>query len=141
MTQSEAKQLLSDPTFAAWANGAKVQVLDINGWDNARPDADIAYHDFLIGEVRIKPEPKLRAWKPEEVPVGAWYRRKEIEGRHAGYHSLILAVCPTESLPIVFVAPAGNFAADDLQYALEICEHSTDGGKTWLPCGVMEDAQ
>lgn len=27
---------------------------------------------------RIKPEPRLRPWKPEEVPLDAWFRDKDI---------------------------------------------------------------
>lgn len=82
---------------------------------------------------RIKPEPKLRPWKPEEVPLGAWYMH-EIGG-----------------MPwfVDRIYPAGvKFAGNDVLYPFEqLAEqfhHAMPsemlGSKNpWKPCGVSEE--
>ena len=70
---------------------------------------------------RIKPTPVLRPWTAEEVPLGAWMRCK---------HN------PQDRMLIHWV----NSQADR-ELWLGKNEHSTDGGKTWLPCGVVEEAK
>ncbi len=77
--------------------------------------------DWLRCDYRIKPTPVLRPWTADEVPLGAWMRNIT----NSEYRWLI----NTSSL-------------DDTRKAwLQQCEHSTDGGKTWLPCGVVEEAK
>jgi hypothetical protein len=72
-------------------------------------------------EYRIKPTPVLRPWTADEVPLGAWMRNMT----NSEYRWLI----NTSSL-------------DDTRKAwLQQGEHSTDGGKTWLPCGVVEESK
>lgn len=80
-------------------------------------------------------EPKLRPWRPEEVPVGAWYRDKG--SRNV---VMIIAYTPKDAFPIRFVSwtNSDRISGDSPEEALEAREHSTDGGKTWLPCGMME---
>ena len=72
-------------------------------------------------EYRIKPAPVLRPWTADEVPLGAWMRSK---------HN------PQDRMLIHWV----NSQADR-ELWLGKNEHSTDGGKTWLPCGVVEEAK
>jgi hypothetical protein len=72
-------------------------------------------------QYRIKPTPTFRPWTADEVPLGAWMRMKS----DREYRFLI---SNTESF-------SGR------EHWLEDFEHSTDGGKTWLPCGVMEEAK
>ena len=69
---------------------------------------------------RIKPTPTLRPWTADEVPLGSIMRTKGLEGR--------CIIIDTET-------------SDDRSYWLHAREHSTDSGKTWLPCGVMEEAK
>lgn len=77
-------------------------------------------------DYRIKPKSKLRPWEPEEVPVGAVYKSE----------SLIRTVSYKDEntgelyLHDILVSP------EDL---LTKWSHSIDYGKTWLPCGVLED--
>jgi hypothetical protein len=66
---------------------------------------------------RIKPASKLRPWNADEVPLGAWIRLKNLNKTR----SMIVSV-----------------AAFNLEIAFNEYEHSTDGGKTWKPCGVEE---
>jgi hypothetical protein len=67
----------------------------------------------------IKPTATLRPWTADEVPLGAQVRKQSD---------------PTSRWLI------GNTGShnDRLKY-VETHEHSIDGGKTWHPCGVMED--
>jgi hypothetical protein len=69
----------------------------------------------------IKPTATLRPWTADEVPLGAQVRKQSD---------------PTHRWLI------GNTGSHDdrLKY-VENHEHSTDCGKTWLPCGVMEEAK
>ena len=107
--------------------------------DITAPDWDWANYDY-----RVKPSPKLRAWKPEEVPVGALIRRRHLPKIVA----VILAVHIDESLGSYCGilsnpnAVSSEFVTDWFTYhgghSGDRVEHSTDHGKTWLPCGVME---
>jgi hypothetical protein len=77
--------------------------------------------DWGNTEYRIKPTPVLRPWTADEVPLGAWLRDKSDK---AGRRLLICA-----------------YEEEHRIHWLINHEHSTDGGKTWLPCGVMEEAK
>jgi len=77
--------------------------------------------DWDDTEYRIKPTAKLRPWTADEVPLGAWIRYKR-----ALHDRSILAWTSNQA---------------DRDMWLSEREHSTDGGKTWLPCGVVEDAK
>jgi len=68
---------------------------------------------------RIKPTPVLRPWTADEVPLGA-QMRNPLNPDHRWL------VNQTEFEPV---------RAD---WLTEGHEHSTDGGKTWKPCGVEE---
>ena len=80
---------------------------------------------------RIKPEPKLRPWKPEEVPVGAIAKNKNM-GKPPCWIISGVASCG-----VYFGHPSKNEAAS-FKHCLETIEYSTDNGKTWKPCGVEE---
>jgi hypothetical protein len=70
-------------------------------------------------QYRIKFTATLRPWTADEVPLGAWMRKKQ-------------------DVPHRWVViDTGNELWR--QGWFEDSEHSIDGGKTWLPCGVMED--
>ena len=72
-------------------------------------------------EYRIKPAPVLRPWTADEVPLGAW-------GRNPKYPKTRWLIDRTSSE----------------ENRIDWCknyEHSTDGGKNWLPCGVVEEAK
>jgi hypothetical protein len=74
-----------------------------------------------ISTYRIKPTATLRPWTADEVPLGAWMRIK----LDPKFRRLII-----------------NVANDDLRREFFLWnEHSTDGGKTWKECGVMEEAK
>ena len=134
MKQHEAKQFI--PIIQAWADGKTIQ------WRETPTSSQ--WHDYSnkgscnfsgsADEYRIKPEPKLRAWKPEEVPVGALYKWQN-------HVAVILSVADGQKL--CFLDRCGKITWNFLDAGV-MCEeskHSLDGGKTWFPCGVMEGAQ
>tara|TARA_R110000868_G_scaffold140771_2_gene356745 strand:- start:824 stop:1198 length:375 start_codon:yes stop_codon:yes gene_type:complete len=74
-----------------------------------------------IKSFRIKPTPVLRPWTADEVPLG-------MQARNAKYPKTRWLIDRTSSE----------------ENRMDWCknyEHSTDGGKTWLPCGVVEESK
>ena len=102
----------------AFVDGKEVQARDVGleRW-NAVIIPRWNLEDF---EYRIKPTPTLRPWTTDEVPLGSIMRTKGLEGR--------CIIIDTET-------------SDDRSYWLNAREHSIDNGKTWHPCGVMEEAK
>ena len=86
-------------------------------WNNTdEPDWNWdAYH------YRIKPTATLRPWTADEVPVGG-----QIRSKHSRDYRFL-------------IDRTAN--ADVRKDWLNGYEHSTDGGKTWLPCGVTEESK
>ena len=132
MKLSQAKEYL--PLVQAAAEGKTIQVksktlpdwrdikaswLDYGDWFNRD---DIAYGY----KYRIKPEPKLRPWKPEEVPVGAVFRY------FGESHTYLIG---SQNGHSVSLCGRGGQAISEMPTK---GEHSTDNGKTWKPCGVEE---
>jgi hypothetical protein len=78
--------------------------------------------DWDNTEYRIKPTTVLRPWTADEVPLGAQVRSKSY---HPDHRSLITT----------------SGSSMHREGWLNGYEHSTDGGKTWLPCGVLEEAK
>jgi hypothetical protein len=72
-------------------------------------------------QYRIKPTPVLRPWTADEVPLGAWMRFKRN---------------PQDRVLLGWVSVQA-----DRDLWLDEREYSTDGGKTWLPCGVVEESK
>jgi hypothetical protein len=73
-------------------------------------------------QYRIKLTAPLRPWTADEVPLGCQLRSKSY---HPDHRSLITT--------------SGNSMTREGW--LNGYEHSIDGGKNWLPCGVMEEAE
>lgn len=115
------------PFVQALAAGKTVQTRSNTlpqGWRDLGPDDEI---DGSLGDYyRIKPEPKRRDSRLDEIPLGAWLRNKK-----RAWTAIITAVGEKH-----FVV--GN---NSWLYRCTIwdkLECSFDGGKTWLPCGVQE---
>ena len=88
--------------------------------------------DFSMFNYRIKSQPKFRPWKPCEVPVGALNRNKS----NPNHVSMIVGYTP-DYIVDSSNPQLGGKPFETYQYANENNEHSTDGGKTWKPCGVL----
>ena len=98
----------------AFVDGKEVEVqLPAGNWETMAPN-----WNWRDTEYRIKPNPTLRPWNAEEVPLGSQMR--DVSKQY--YRWLI--------------QHSGN--EDVRKEWLVGYEHSTDGGKTWHPCGVEE---
>jgi hypothetical protein len=84
-------------------------------------DTDEPCWDFDNCDYRIKPTAKLRPWTADEVPLGMQARNRE----HPKTRWLIDRTSSEENR----IDWCKNY------------EYSIDGGKTWLPCGVVEVAK
>ena len=102
----------------AYVDGKEVEFkwgsMDWNSTD--KPEWNWSAYDY-----RIKPTAKLLPWTADEVPLGAWMRSK---------HN------PQDRMLIHWVS-----SQCDREMWLDKNEHSIDGGKNWLPCGVVEEAK
>lgn len=117
MTREETKEAIR--VMQAFVDGKEVEARKLLAGSDWTP-AGLPSWDWLCSTYRIKPTTKLRPWTADEVPLGAWMRTKGLEGR-----CIIVA---TEH-------------SDDRSYWLNAREHSTDGGVTWKPCGVVEESK
>lgn len=108
--------------------GKQIQIDYANkpsGWNDMVLAPEWNFRDM---KYRAKPEPKLKPWKPEEVPVGALIQFR-------GSISVILAVYGQKLWFINQGELTWNYVDAGIFYA---SKYSTDGGKTWKPCGVEE---
>lgn len=123
MTPNRAKELL--PIITAFSEGKQIEWKYGPGATHWKgPMVNAIFYDQH--EYRIKPELKLRPWKREEFPVNDWFRRK------ASPDSWF--ICTRVDLwAVLLTAGWVNFLE-----LLNFFEHSNDGCKTWLPCGVLE---
>jgi hypothetical protein len=114
----------------AWLDGKTIEcrLNETHEWEvTATPLFHIDY------EYRVKPEPKFRPWKAEEVPVGAVIKDKR-EDHFC--RSLILGSCARENT--VQISHEEHTKYFSFQEAFDSWEYSLDQGKTWHPCGVQE---
>ena len=101
----------------AYVDGKEVEVRYAGKWQTTNIPS-WAWTDTFY---RIKPTPVLRPWTADEVPLGAWMRFKKVIDDRS-----ILAWTSTQR---------------DRDMWLDEREHSTDGGVTWKPCGVVEESK
>ena len=103
----------------AYVDGKEVEFkwgsMDWNSTD--KPEWNWSAYDY-----RIKPTATLRPWTADEVPLGAQVRSKSY---HPDHRSLITT----------------SGSSLHREGWLSGYEHSTDGGVTWKPCGVVEEAK
>ena len=132
MNKNNAKDFL--PMVQALADGKTIQFYT-GSWVDLSSEDETSFA-LPLERYRIKPEPKLREWKPEEVPVGAQYRRKEWALNNACKYdrSLIMAV---DFRKILYYSDS-RILSDSLKQAFSEGEYSSDGGKSWHPCGILE---
>ena len=102
----------------AYVDGKELEILSLFGkWERATAPR----WNWDDTEYRIKSTSTLRPWTADEVPIGAWLREKQrLDDRR------ILGWTSNQS---------------DRDIWLDEREHSTDLGKTWLPCGAVEESR
>ena len=103
----------------AFVDGNQVErrLRRLEGW-NTTDNPSWNWTDCIY---RIKPTPVLRPWTADEVPLGMQTRNRE-------YPKTRWLIDRTSS-------------TENRKDWCEKCEHSTDGGVTWKPCGVVEEAK
>ena len=119
MTKQEVLEAAN--VMIAYANGKKIGTRPKR---STEPLLGILYVPTWNWEQKdycVIPDPNYRPWTADEVPLGAQMRT----GTNGEYRWLI-------------DTSGHNRARKEW---CETSEHSTDGGKTWLPCGVVEEAK
>jgi hypothetical protein len=135
ITKQNAKNWL--PLVQALAEGRNIQY----GW--TRRDGSVTWHDIdemesSPSEYRIKPEPKLRPWKPEEAPRAIIVKPK---GDIGTANTKAACLCLPSMSSFVLINADNHdchkfMNLDDLARGyVRIHEDGTES-----PCGVMEDA-
>jgi len=122
----------------AWAQGKRVEAAVIGGDEwllidpvgecirNAYPATVFScLNDYSFRLAPVPPVKKWRPWTAEEVPVGALTRSK--------VPNEILMIIGRNETGVRLAVHDGWYNYDSLVKART---YSTDGGKTWLPCGV-----
>ena len=116
MTREQTKEAIR--VMQAYVDGKEVQYEVPNKeWITTDQPA----WNFISYNYRIKPTATLRPWTADEVPLGMQARNRE----HPKTRWLIDRTSSEENRKDW----CKNY------------EHSTDGGKNWLPCGVVEEAK
>ena len=114
----------------AWQRGEKIEYL--HSFPNEWRATNYPEWNFGICAYRIAPKPKeknLRPWKPEEVPVGALVQ----DSTYRPYHLFMITCSIPSGVALGTGAASSTLSFDSM---LKNWKHSTDGGKTWKPCGV-----
>ena len=124
MTRDETRNAIL--IMEAYIDGYEIQMCgkQWNPRESLKPDwsdTDDPCWDFDNCYYRRKPAAKLRPWTADEVPLGAWIRFKDK---------------PQDRYLLGWVS-----CQADRDMWLDEREHSTDGGKTWSACGVVEEAK
>jgi len=116
MTREQTKEAIK--VMQAFVDGKEVEAFSpCQKWERATTPR-WGWDDT---QYRIKPTATLRPWTADEVPLGAQARIRE----HPKTRWLIDRTSSEEN--------RNDWCKN--------YEHSTDGGKTWLPCGVVEEAK
>ena len=129
MTKENAGEFL--PLLKAYSEGKTIQY-EINR-NGVFIDADTLTFNDLPSRYRIKPEPKLRAWTASEVPLGAWVRLKNNHNSSVAILSWLTSTDCGSSVGEKHLNFSGPY-----DHVLKYWEHSTDNGKTWAACGIVE---
>lgn len=119
MTKQEVLEAAN--VMIAYANGKKIGTRPKR---STEPLLGILYVPTWNWEQKdycVIPDATYRPWTADEVPLGAWIRcKKTPHDRH------LLGWVSDQT---------------DRELWLDEREHSTDGGVTWKPCGVVEEAK
>jgi hypothetical protein len=109
---------MSDKEYIKKLEEALSESLSLNiNWTEDASDEDLNYYSEHRAVIKQAKETLKLSKNPK---MGAWVRMKNLNMTR----SMIVSV-----------------AAFNLGIAFKEYEHSIDGGKNWLPCGVMEEAK
>jgi hypothetical protein len=132
ITREKAEQLL--PILHAYAAGKTIQFKGAGSvWVDMKPPMTFESDPAAY---RVKPEPKLRPWTADEIPVGAVIRRKGSTSLRYLIHGTATYGVDT---PCAFVDRL-HMAQTTPSRLLEHFEWRWPHETEWRPCGVVEDA-
>jgi hypothetical protein len=128
----------------AWAQGKRVDAMGPNRdvWGLVKPigggdcywSPEIFTRTDRVFMFRLAQEPPAKKWRAWGIEDARANIGKLVKRIHTNNAQLIVGIkWPTH----VDVGQSGNMT---VEYLAEHFEHSTDGGKTWLPCGVEVEA-
>jgi hypothetical protein len=118
----------------AFVDGKEVEAVSPAGkWETASTPRWNWGNDTKM--YHIKPTATLRPWTADEVPLGAQVRSKSY---HPDHRSMIIQSSYHPDHRSMIIQSGNSMTREGW---LTCYEHSTDGGKTWHPCGVMEEAK
>ena len=119
MTNQEVLEAAN--VMIAYANGKRIGIRPIRSTEPLLHILYVPTWNWEQKEYCVIPDPTYRPWTADEVPLGAWMRFKRN---------------PQDRVLLGWVS-----VQSDRDLWLDEREHSTDGGKTWLPCGVVEESK
>jgi hypothetical protein len=119
MTKEEV--LKAANVMIAYANGKRIGIRPIRSTEPLLHILYVPTWNWEQKEYCVIPDPTYRPWTADEVPLGAWMRFKRN---------------PQDRVLLGWVSVQA-----DRDLWLDEREYSTDGGKTWLPCGVVEESK
>lgn len=127
MTREQWKERL--PLIQAFVDGKRLQIYQNQSQEWIDLTSSPTFSDPVIC-YRIRPEPKLRPWKMDEVPVGAL-----VKGKTTGS---VWMLCGASA--------DGNYyvSSSDQPFSPELLFHNYEWRyhheTEWKPCGVKEEA-
>jgi hypothetical protein len=110
----------------AYVDGKEVQTMYDEKWQTT----NIHSWNWFDCNYRIKPTATLRPWTADEVPLGCILKTKSTNS--------VWLLIGRNNVGEILIA-GDNYQSPE--WLLREYEHSIDGGKTWLPCGVVEEAK
>jgi hypothetical protein len=129
------KDAVNSGAVQAWVDGKPIEYAtnkESSQWTLFTGESPVFYTPGFIW--RPAAEPKLRPWTRDEVPPGCVIRLK---ADHS-YWVVVTARFGGLLKLGVLRQPDVNSPFDEIKSHPEKFEHSTDCGKTWHPCGVVE---
>lgn len=133
MTPQEAKKLL--PVIQAFAEGKEVEAKCKRSTDDKWAPLRDSVWDIDYFDYRIKPESKYRPWRPEEVPVGCVLK---VGGASSVYQPVDWENNCVTIYSTSLGGHSGHFYTHTYKQLCDDWVYSTDNGKTWQPCGILE---
>ena len=138
---NQYNQYPSAEVYLAWQEGKEIEYFFTGKWNDVYKGLFVEflkYKSIYFGvPLRIKKEKTFRAWKPEEIPVGAMIRNQENKTDKYHLEGLILSRFGAW----VWTSLSNSLSKDEksTEYMFKNnYQYSQDGGKTWQICGVEE---
>lgn len=129
-TKEKAELMLSYQPGQEWEYQCLTTSRPFN-WNPCKDEPEWNFGSYIYRRKPAPPQRKLRAWRPEEVPVGALMRSLYQE-------EFIIMGRKGEWEGSVYISAISKVRGGWQSFSTEGCEYSLDHGKTWQPCGILE---